>query len=67
MLMATCMKENGLTTRPRVKELIVTQTVLITRAPGLKISSTDKVLRAGQTVLVTKDNTLKAKRRVMAD
>ena len=51
--METSTKDNGLMTRLMARALTSMQTEPLMRATGLKTSSTVKVLRPGQTVLVT--------------
>lgn len=62
MLTEMSMKVNGKTIKQMARALTLTQTAQDIKATGEMTSSTVSVLRHGQMVLSTKDNTLKAKR-----
>lgn len=61
MLMATSTRENGRMTKPTAKVCTLTLMDPDTKANGLRINNTDMVLRDGQTVHRTRDNTPRAK------
>lgn len=61
MPMAMFMKENGKTIRPMERESIHMLMDPDMKASGLKINSTDLVLKGGLMVLHMKDNMLKAR------